>query len=120
MVGATEGKPMIEDYPEALRNTSVDEIEWSARVRNCLVNGGIRTLGDIMEQGEYGLMREPNFGSVSLNEVKRALSERGLRLPLESSEQAKEQHRKKLDEWLGHVRCPTCAGLGSIPRLARP
>lgn len=58
----------------------VDELELSVRSRNCLKNDNIVYLGDLIQKTEEDLMRTPNFGRVSLAEIKGELAKLGLRL----------------------------------------
>lgn len=58
----------------------VEELELSVRTLNCFKNEGIRTVRDIVAKSEFELMRTPNFGRKSLNEVKEILSVFGLKL----------------------------------------
>jgi Bacterial RNA polymerase, alpha chain C terminal domain len=61
----------------------VDEIEFTARTANCLKNAGIVYLGDLVRQTEAEMLRMPNFGRWSLNEVREQLVQMGLHLGME-------------------------------------
>lgn len=50
--------------------------ELSLRVRNCIINDGVVTLGDALVKNEAEWLRTPNFGRKSLNELNEALTER--------------------------------------------
>ena len=56
-------------------NTPIEEAieasgyRFSVRAIHALVNDGIKTIGDLMTRGDHDLMRIPNFGNKSLNEV---------------------------------------------------
>jgi DNA-directed RNA polymerase subunit alpha len=52
----------------------VDELELSVRSQNCLKNENIIYLGDLVRRTEYDMLRTPNFGRKSLNEIKAILS----------------------------------------------
>jgi len=65
--------------------TSVDELDVPLRVYNCLLNLNIKTVGDLMQRSEVELMRCPNFGDVSLRDLKSALEVLGLELPRQDS-----------------------------------
>lgn len=80
-----EPKPvgMIERRGEPLpfnRNMlkKVDELELSVRSANCLKNENIYYIGDLVQRSEPEMLRTPNFGRKSLNEIKEVLSIMGL------------------------------------------
>jgi hypothetical protein len=55
----------------------VDELELSVRSANCLKNDNIVYIGDLVQKTEAEMLRTPNFGRKSLNEIKEVLSEDG-------------------------------------------
>lgn len=61
----------------------VDELELSVRSANCLKNDNIVYIGDLIQKSEAEMLRTPNFGRKSLNEIKEVLSEMGLHLGME-------------------------------------
>ncbi|WP_448585558.1 DNA-directed RNA polymerase subunit alpha [Thermaurantiacus sp.] len=61
----------------------VDELELSVRSANCLKNDNIIYIGDLVQKSEPEMLRTPNFGRKSLNEIKEVLSSMGLRLGME-------------------------------------
>ncbi len=61
-------------------NTPVDELELSVRSSNCLKNGSIRTIGELIGKTEDELSKVRNFGKKSLLEIKDKLKEWGLSL----------------------------------------
>ncbi len=61
----------------------VDELELSVRSANCLKNDNIIYIGDLVQKTESEMLRTPNFGRKSLNEIKEVLSHMGLRLGME-------------------------------------
>jgi DNA-directed RNA polymerase subunit alpha len=61
----------------------VDELELSVRSANCLKNDNIVYIGDLIQRSEAEMLRTPNFGRKSLNEIKEVLSEIGLHLGME-------------------------------------
>ncbi|MFQ5750213.1 MAG: DNA-directed RNA polymerase subunit alpha C-terminal domain-containing protein, partial [Planctomycetota bacterium] len=69
-----------EDKLMQVLRTPISEFELSVRARNCLTNMDIRTLGDLVSHSEPELLEFKNFGETSLNEIKRVLTEKGLRL----------------------------------------
>ncbi len=61
----------------------VDELELSVRSANCLKNDNIVYIGDLVLKSEGEMLRTPNFGRKSLNEIKDVLSTMGLHLGME-------------------------------------
>ncbi|MFO1154887.1 MAG: DNA-directed RNA polymerase subunit alpha [Rhodospirillales bacterium] len=61
----------------------VDELELSVRSANCLKNDNIIYIGDLVQKTEADMLRTPNFGRKSLNEIKEVLSQMGLSLGME-------------------------------------
>lgn len=58
----------------------VDELELSVRSANCLKNDNIIYIGDLVQKTEQEMLRTPNFGRKSLNEIKEVLATMGLSL----------------------------------------
>lgn len=56
----------------------VDELELSVRSANCLKNENIFYIGDLVQKTEGDMLRTPNFGRKSLNEIKEVLTQFGL------------------------------------------
>jgi len=69
-----------EDRLMQVLRTPISDFELSVRARNCLQNMDIRTLGDLVSHSEPELLEFKNFGETSLNEIKRVLVAKGLRL----------------------------------------
>ena len=63
----------------------VDELELSVRSANCLKNDNIVYIGDLIQKTEGEMLRTPNFGRKSLNEIKEVLATMGLHLGMEVS-----------------------------------
>ena len=64
--------------PHLLRK--VEELELSVRSANCLKNDNIVYIGDLVQKSESEMLRTPNFGRKSLNEIKEVLTNMGLNL----------------------------------------
>ncbi|MEX0876172.1 MAG: DNA-directed RNA polymerase subunit alpha C-terminal domain-containing protein [Phycisphaerales bacterium] len=64
----------------ALLDTPVTDFELTVRARTCLKKMNIRTLGDLIRINEAELMSYKNFGESSLEEIKRMLEQKNLRL----------------------------------------
>ncbi|MBF0358074.1 MAG: DNA-directed RNA polymerase subunit alpha [Magnetococcales bacterium] len=58
----------------------VDELELSVRSANCLKNDDIVYIGDLVLKTEAEMLKTPNFGRKSLNEIKEVLDEMSLSL----------------------------------------
>ena len=58
----------------------VEELELSVRSANCLKNDNIVYIGDLVQKTEQEMLRTPNFGRKSLNEIKEVLTTMGLSL----------------------------------------
>ena len=71
--------------PEFNKNLlkKVDELELSVRSMNCLKNDNIIYIGDLVQKTEPEMLRTPNFGRKSLNEIKEVLTGMSLYLGME-------------------------------------
>ena len=71
--------------PEFNRNLlkRVEELELSVRSMNCLKNDNIIYIGDLVQKSEGEMLRTPNFGRKSLNEIKEVLTGMSLYLGME-------------------------------------
>ena len=77
-----ERRPELEFNPALLKK--VDELELSVRSANCLKNDNIVYIGDLIQKTEAEMLRTPNFGRKSLNEIKEVLAQMGLHLGMEA------------------------------------
>src|SRR5206468_532646 len=78
---AEEIHPELEFNAALLKK--VDELELSVRSANCLKNDNIVYIGDLVQKSEAEMLRTPNFGRKSLNEIKEVLAQMGLHLGME-------------------------------------
>ncbi|EGF90117.1 DNA-directed RNA polymerase subunit alpha [Asticcacaulis sp. AC460] len=76
-----EGKPELPFNPALLKK--VDELELSVRSANCLKNDNIVYIGDLILKTESEMLRTPNFGRKSLNEIKEVLASMNLSLGMD-------------------------------------
>ena len=79
-----EVQEVLEDLPfnkNLLRK--VDELELSVRSANCLKNDNIVYIGDLVQRSEPEMLRTPNFGRKSLNEIREVLKIMGLELGMD-------------------------------------
>ncbi len=78
---AASAAPQLPFNPALLKK--VDELELSVRSANCLKNDNIVYIGDLIQKSEAEMLRTPNFGRKSLNEIKEVLASMGLHLGME-------------------------------------
>ena len=98
--GVAEEQPSEPPFNKNLLR-KVDELELSVRSANCLKNDNIVYIGDLVQKTEAEMLRTPNFGRKSLNEIKEVLSQMGLHLGMEISTwppENIEELAKKLEE----------------------
>ena len=74
----TEEKKTVAVDPILLR--PVDDLELTVRSANCLKAENIYYIGDLIQRTETELLKTPNLGRKSLNEIKEVLASRGLTL----------------------------------------
>lgn len=80
-----EGTPVSAEMPkqtavDPLLLRSVDDLELTVRSANCLKAENIYYIGDLIQRTEPELLKTPNLGRKSLNEIKEVLASRGLTL----------------------------------------
>jgi DNA-directed RNA polymerase subunit alpha len=79
----------------------VEELELSVRSANCLKNDNIIYIGDLVQKTEAEMLKTPNFGRKSLNEIKQILNDLNLTLGMAVDEWPPENIEdlsKKLEE----------------------
>ena len=87
----TFDEPKVEQQPDEESDLGfnpvllkkVDELELSVRSANCLKNDNIVYIGDLIQKSEAEMLRTPNFGRKSLNEIKEVLAGMGLHLGMD-------------------------------------
>ncbi len=72
-------QPTSGDFDSILLN-AVDELELTVRSANCLKAEQIYYIGDLVQKTEQDLLRTPNLGKKSLNEIKEVLTDKNLSL----------------------------------------
>ena len=82
--GRQDDEDALEFNPLLLKK--VDELELSVRSANCLKDDNIVYIGDLIQKTEAEMLRTPNFGRKSLNEIKEVLSGMGLHLGMDVEE----------------------------------
>ena len=75
---SSSGRSNAQFDPVLLR--PVDELELTVRSANCLKAENIYYIGDLIQRTENELLKTPNLGRKSLNEIKEVLASRGLTL----------------------------------------
>ncbi|MBB1162761.1 DNA-directed RNA polymerase subunit alpha [Aquariibacter albus] len=77
--GLSEARPASGNFDPILLRP-VDELELTVRSANCLKAENIYYIGDLIQRTETELLKTPNLGRKSLNEIKEVLASRGLTL----------------------------------------
>jgi hypothetical protein len=72
--------PTPPEIPKDVADVTMNKLEWSVRVSNCLRAEGIVTIRELVTRSETDLLRLPYFGKTSLREVKMMLNDLGLEL----------------------------------------
>ncbi len=80
-----EGTPVTVESPrpsqvDPILLRPVDDLELTVRSANCLKAENIYYIGDLIQRTETELLKTPNLGRKSLNEIKEVLASRGLTL----------------------------------------
>jgi len=79
-IEATVEKEEEEEKLNPILLKPIDELELTVRSANCLKAENIQYIGDLIQRTEVELLKTPNLGKKSLNEIKGVLSEMGLTL----------------------------------------
>jgi DNA-directed RNA polymerase subunit alpha len=86
---------------KAMMDTPVTDFDLSVRARTCLKKMNIRTLGDLLKITESELMSYKNFGESSLQEIRKMLQAKGLRLGQGIEDAQRANRRALLDHYKG-------------------
>ncbi len=86
---------------KALMDTPVTDFELSVRARTCLKKMNIRSLGDLLRITEAELMAYKNFGDSSLQEIRKMLNVKGLRLGQGLEDAHRQARRQLIDQYKG-------------------
>jgi DNA-directed RNA polymerase subunit alpha len=78
--GGLRGSEPDGPEPAPILMRPVDELELTVRSANCLKAENIYYIGDLVQRSETELLKTPNLGRKSLNEIKEVLASRGLSL----------------------------------------
>ncbi len=82
-----ESEAAADDGLEELLAQPIEHLDLSVRSMNCLKSDDVFRVGDLVQRSEQAMLRTPNFGRKSLNEIKEVLENMGLHLGM------------KLDNW---------------------
>ena len=74
-----------DDSLDELLAQPIEHLDLSVRSMNCLKSDDIFRIGDLVQRNEQAMLRTPNFGRKSLNEIKEVLENLGLELGMELS-----------------------------------
>ena len=88
----TPGSNGQEGDPNPITSKGVRELELSIRSENCLLRGGIHTIGDLLSRSKDDLLKIRNLGKISLREIEEKLDKLGLHL---SDEKASADNTKE-------------------------
>lgn len=76
--------PQVEEvYVDPILLRPVDDLELTVRSANCLKAENINNIGDLVRRTEYELLKTPNLGKKSLNEIKEVLASHDLELGMD-------------------------------------
>ena len=90
--GNTPGGGEAGGDPNPITSKGVRELELSIRSENCLLRGGIHTIGDLVSRSKDDLLKIRNLGKISLREIEEKLDKLGLHL---SDEKASADNTKE-------------------------
>ncbi len=106
---------------EVVRNLrlAVHNLDWSVRTGNCLGDGGIKFVWQLVQCSEWDLLRLKNFGRKSLNEIKATLQSFGFNLnsslSTEDIEKIKDFHHLPDNDYLREWLRTTVVKLSRFP-----
>lgn len=78
-IAEQEAKKDQNDFDPLLMR-SIEELELTVRSTNCLKAESIFLIGDLIQRSEFDLLKTPNLGKKSLNEIKDVLASKGFSL----------------------------------------
>jgi len=74
---------VVDDGLEDLLAQPIEHLDLSVRSMNCLKSDDVFRVGDLVQRSEQAMLRTPNFGRKSLNEIKEVLESMGLELGMQ-------------------------------------
>ncbi len=91
-------KKKIPFDPNLLKKVS--DLELSVRSHNCLKNDNINYIGDLVVRSESQMLKTPNFGRKSLNEIKELLDQMGLKFGMDIENWPPENIQELIEDFL--------------------
>lgn len=85
-VSSDAEKDSASDEQDLLLARPVRELELSIRSENCLLRGGIHTIGDLLSKSRDDLLKIRNLGKISLREIEEKIFKLGLQLRNDKTE----------------------------------
>jgi DNA-directed RNA polymerase subunit alpha len=82
VVAASESTASHPSVPEAILRLTIDELDLPTRIYNSLRNGGIETLGQLLEAPKKDLVSMRNMGGKSITVIEEKLKEKGISLSI--------------------------------------
>jgi len=82
-IGKAEEEVEVDDGLDELLAQPIEHLDLSVRSMNCLKSDDVFRVGDLVQRNEQEMLRTPNFGRKSLNEIKEVLENMGLELGME-------------------------------------
>lgn len=75
-----ESVEMSDSADDGLLSLSIEELNLNVRAKKCLSRKDIRTIGELVKTSAEELLNSKNFGVTSLNEIRKRLAEKNLKL----------------------------------------
>ena len=109
----------MSDFPDDML---IEQFSLSCRAHNCLVNNeGVRTVGEVRAKSDVELLRLPNFGRKSLNEMYEIGILNETDRPLIASSYGTPHNRGRTQRQIVKSKCPTCGqSWGALPVSIEP
>lgn len=86
------------DPEDALVSRPIRDLELSMRSENCLLRGGVHTIGDLLSRSHEELLKIRNLGKISLREIEEKLAKLGYAFPVTSEGDSAQRSAKKKDK----------------------
>ncbi|WP_300522332.1 DNA-directed RNA polymerase subunit alpha [Aminiphilus sp.] len=86
------------DPEDALVSRPIRDLELSMRSENCLLRGGVHTIGDLLSRSHEELLKIRNLGKISLREIEEKLAKLGYAFPAPSEDDATQRSGKKKEK----------------------
>ena len=90
---------MVEIYNKKILLKKITHIEFTTRTENCLRNDNIFYIGDLVQKTENEMLRIPNLGKNSFNEIKEILKPMNLTLGMKLKDWTEQNIEKWIEEF---------------------